>query len=239
MYYQPVITNTAIIIDLQKRCSFCKRIFTFHISRKDTAKFCSYDCYWKNGRQTLKCVICNKKFVISKKWGKRLYCSHKCHGVQMAKIRTGVKTGIIPPNAFKKGMIPWNKGIKIWDSRKHPFLGKKRLNMSGQNHFNWRGDKTNKMKRVRSSFEYKQWRKSVFERDKYICVICGNKSSKNNRVYLQADHIKPFCIYPNSRLDIKNGRTLCLNCHQKTTTYKNGSLGRNERGQFYSLSNQT
>ena len=34
-----------------------------------------------------------------------------------------------------------------------------------------------------------------------------------------ADHIKDFALFPNLRLDINNGRTLCKSCHRKTDNY--------------------
>lgn len=67
---------------------------------------------------------------------------------------------------------------------------------------------------LRSSLEYRLWRKSVFERDKYTCVWCGKKG-----VRLNADHIKPFALFPELRFAIDNGRTLCVPCHRKTGTF--------------------
>lgn len=67
----------------------------------------------------------------------------------------------------------------------------------------------------RASREYKTWRKNVFQRDNYTCVKCGDDKGGN----LEADHIKDFALYPELRLDINNGRTLCKNCHKKTENY--------------------
>ena len=75
-----------------------------------------------------------------------------------------------------------------------------------------------------------KWRKSIFQKNKYICVFCGQKGGE-----LQADHIKPlFRILEENNIktyeqalnckelwDINNGRTLCVNCHRKTDTWGN------------------
>lgn len=78
----------------------------------------------------------------------------------------------------------------------------------------WRGGITPVNKLIRGSSEYKNWRTSVFERDEYTCVICGQVGGT-----LNADHIKPFLHFPELRFDIDNGRTLCHVCHTKTDTY--------------------
>src|SRR3990167_8684542 len=62
--------------------------------------------------------------------------------------------------------------------------------------------------------EYRIWRESVFKRDNYICVWCDQRGKK-----LNADHIKPFCLFPELRFVVDNGRTLCIDCHRKTDTY--------------------
>ena len=91
---------------------------------------------------------------------------------------------------------------------------------TGSKHPQWKGGITPLNKKIRNSLEYKLWRESVFKRDNYICIWCGFKG------YVEADHIKPFALYPELRFAIDNGRTLCKECHRKTDTYgtiRNGS----------------
>lgn len=84
----------------------------------------------------------------------------------------------------------------------------------------WRGGITKNNDLIRHSLTYKLWRKKVFIRDNYTCIWCGVRSQKGVGVILNADHIKPFAYYPKLRFDVNNGRTLCVPCHKKTTTYK-------------------
>lgn len=84
----------------------------------------------------------------------------------------------------------------------------------GENGPNWQGGKTVEGMQIRNSDEYKEWRTAVFERDKYTCQICGQIGGA-----LHADHIKPFAYFPKDRLNLANGRTLCVPCHKTTDTY--------------------
>ncbi|OGT24423.1 MAG: hypothetical protein A2W47_06890 [Gammaproteobacteria bacterium RIFCSPHIGHO2_12_38_15] len=72
---------------------------------------------------------------------------------------------------------------------------------------------------MRTSFRYRLWRESVFKRDNYTCVWCGEKSGNGKAVTLNADHVKPLFLFPELIFDLNNGRTLCIDCHKKTKTY--------------------
>lgn len=91
---------------------------------------------------------------------------------------------------------------------------KQARSISGALHWNWQGGITPANKRRRNLAEYRQWRISVFERDNYTCKQCGKRG-----VDLEADHIKPWSLYPDLRLTLSNGRTLCKPCHRATPTY--------------------
>lgn len=139
---------------------------------------------------------------------------------------------------FKKGFIPWNKGLKGINAgekhynfgKKRPGIGgtpkgtvsywrgKKRPEIAGENNPAWKGGITPINKALRQSFEYEEWRKSVFERDLYTCQDCGQIGG-----YLHADHIKRFAEYPDLRFEVSNGQTLCINCH-KIKTREEGRL---------------
>lgn len=84
----------------------------------------------------------------------------------------------------------------------------------GEKHWNWQGGKSSEAQIIRRSLSYKQWRKEVFERDDYTCQFCLERGGE-----LHADHIKPFSLFPELRLDVNNGRTLCEDCHKETDTY--------------------
>jgi hypothetical protein len=109
-----------------------------------------------------------------------------------------------------KGRKVWNKGLsKLTDPR---------LNYIRPTLFKDEGKSTKNML-IRKSTEYRFWRTQVFERDDYTCQICKQKGGK-----LQADHIKPFCLFENLRFNVNNGRTLCKLCHTQTDTYGTKAL---------------
>jgi 5-methylcytosine-specific restriction endonuclease McrA len=116
----------------------------------------------------------------------------------------------------------FKKGNKMRLGCKSPFLIERnksafmRERVTGKNNWRWKGGITPVNEKIRKSTQCKVWRKAVYERDNYTCVWCGQKGTGRN---LNADHIKPFALFPELRFEIDNGRTLCVDCHKKTDTY--------------------
>ena len=88
----------------------------------------------------------------------------------------------------------------------------------GADNPNWKGGITPENHKLRRTPEYVAWRISVFERDGYTCQFCAQVGGE-----LHADHIKPFSLFPEHRVDINNGRTLCRRCHMLTPSYLGGA----------------
>ena len=129
---------------------------------------------------------------------------------------------------------------KYWSKRVHPLNGKKQSKdlikkradalskskkwkpsprWNGKNNPNWKGGIAPINKKIRTSLEYKLWRKAIFERDNYTCQECNARNGNGETITLNADHIKPFAFFPELRFELTNGRTLCVPCHKKTNTY--------------------
>lgn len=161
------------------------------------------------------CPTCGEVFVPRYPRKSRRFCSRSC----AAKAQPPREA---PPTSFKKGRVPWNKGLVGYrKGYKHSEETKERIRIanSGERGPNWKGGRSAEHERLRKSGRYAAWRVAVFERDNYTCQSCGERSSKGNRIVLHADHIKPFALFPDLRFDIDNGRTLCEPCHRKTPTY--------------------
>ena len=188
------------------------------------------------------CKTCNKEFLSKKK--KQIFCSRKCirNKTQFKKgayagfgFKEGHKINLgrhwKVKNTSKMGHPAWNKGKKGWIKHKPETIeklrkistgrklseeAKRRLSElhKGSKNYSWKGGITPMRVKIWHSLEYKLWRKSVFKRDNYTCVRCGQRGGR-----LEADHIKPFSLYPDLRFEASNGRTVCKSCHFKTDTY--------------------
>lgn len=93
----------------------------------------------------------------------------------------------------------------------------KRHAHSGSRSPYWKGGITPERVSVFGLEKYQEWRNSVFRRDFYTCQNCGKKSGCGKTVIIEADHIKPWILYPELRYDLNNGQTLCVECHRLKT----------------------
>lgn len=90
------------------------------------------------------------------------------------------------------------------------FLILKRIADYQRQHPKWLGGPIDDNAAIRNSREYREWRDAVFMRDNYTCQMCGRRGGNIN-----AHHIKHFAKYPELRLSLENGITLCKNCHRE------------------------
>lgn len=158
------------------------------------------------------CAVCSAEFhtwPYSIRNGHGKFCGLVCAGTS----RLG------KPNGRAGETRPYMRGENNPMSSAETRAKQKANVPRGEKHPAWRGGVTPLYKTIRKSPEYIAWRTAVYERDNYTCQECGLSPGQGKRVDLNADHIKPFSIYPELRFELDNGRTLCVPCHKKTSTY--------------------
>ena len=177
-------------------------------------KFCSRSC---RGKRIAETSVIGKPFTKE-----RHYIPPTAYKKgQRPSPKTEFKKGHQKTPEWHKAMIgrtPWNKG------KRHPAV-------TGPKNSNWKGGISSLNNRVRHCPEMNSWRNQVFQRDGYTCVLCGRKRKVGDRVVLNADHYpKLYCLIIEENnittfeqalacgelWDIKNGRTLCVECHLPT-----------------------
>jgi hypothetical protein len=140
--------------------------------------------------------------VFSKEYRNKLSISHK--GIKQSDD-TKNKRKILMEKMWANGFIGTTGKTFSEETRK-----KMSESHRGDKAYQWKGGITEENHRLRSSLEYRLWRESVFERDDYTCLNCNIRGGR-----LNADHIKPWSLYPELRFAIDNGRTLCEDCHSE------------------------
>lgn len=90
--------------------------------------------------------------------------------------------------------------------------GNKSIHYTGEKSPNWKGGLTSEYQKARTSLIYNSWRDTVYAKDWYTCQCCG----KSHRINKQAHHLYNFSDNEELRYDVKNGITLCDECHYST-----------------------
>jgi len=153
--------------------------------------------------------IKNKQKIFTER--KRLSMIENKRRQKIGEIHIGNKTKELWKNPdYIKKMKNSHKGKK----QTIETIKKRILKISGANNWNWKGGITKESEKIRKSWEYEIWRKSIYKRDNYTCINCGKVGGN-----LHAHHLKAFSLYPDLRFIISNGETLCCGCHKKTETY--------------------
>lgn len=170
------------------------------------------------------CLICHSIFLVIPCKNFRKYCSKNCQGKKVIwnKGKHWNKETKSKMSIARLGKEPWNKnkvGIYSEETIVLMKIANRKKAKRGEDHPMWRGGITPINAKIRASLEYEEWRKTIFERDLYTCQICFEVGGR-----LEADHIKSFAYFPELRLELSNGRTLCKSCHMLTDNY--GSKGR-------------
>jgi 5-methylcytosine-specific restriction endonuclease McrA len=107
----------------------------------------------------------------------------------------------------KKKMSDAKKGTKVSEATKQ----KHRLR-NGDLSGHWKGGVSPIHNKIRGSYEYREWEKKVFVRDNYTCQrMCG----EIRKGKLTAHHLQNFAEWPELRMVVENGITLCRPCHKK------------------------
>lgn len=186
-------------------CSWCGTIITRRPSdvRYQPRQYCSPACSRLGLSRSLSLAM--KGNPVLKEVGRRNY----------TKLQDYYADGKHPPNyqAEGKGLI-CQKCDSTFDVHPHKVRDGKAKYCSLACYNATRGNPSRPvLVQLRSSPEYRRWRRAVFERDNYICQECRVLSSPGVQVYLHAHHIAEFSQHPDLRLVLENGITLCDACH--------------------------
>lgn len=136
--------------------------------------------------------------------GKRMSDSHREH------------LSLIKKQQYATGELNhWNKGNTRSEGTRDKISKSLTGKHIGENNPRWKGGVNTLNKRLRrrlaSGYQYKKWRRKVYERDYYTCQLCGKESNGD----LEGHHIIPFSERQDLIFDVSNGITLCKKCHRQ------------------------
>jgi 5-methylcytosine-specific restriction endonuclease McrA len=166
----------------------------------------------------LTCKHCKKVFEVqpyAAKTGRKKFCSKPCFFA-----------GRTLKGLFEQGhadLVPPEKRGHSEETRQKISLTQRAKCLQGPEHFNWRGGLRSERKQAMAKHQYRDWRGSVFAKDNWTCKICNVRGG-----YLEADHIKPWCLFPDLRYSVDNGRTVCRPCHVRLDTHGHKALSYKE-----------
>ena len=147
-------------------------------------------------------------------WLCKCDCGNECV-VRIGQLTTGKTKSC--------GCLNRELSSKRMKGENHPMYG-----IRGENHHKWNPNLTDKERHdKRDTVENYHFRNSVFERDNYTCIVCGNKG------LLNAHHINNYHSDIDNRYNIDNGVTMCEKCHKSFhKKYGNKNNNREQLNEF-------
>jgi len=185
---------------IQLTCQYCGKKFDVWNYQKDTAKYCSMKCFGlmiRKEKIVKTCKYCYKEFSVVPSYGANKYCCHECSAMDMMAARI---ERVCEQCKKKFSVTPYFK------DRKYCCQGCFGLAHSGENSPSWKGGKSFEPYTVNWT---KTLRRSIRERDKYICQLCHKEQGDRA---LAVHHID----YDKANNDPNNLISLCESCHGKT-----------------------
>lgn len=202
----------------QKYCEDCRKL------PKDLLSGKVFD-----NRKIQVCKYCNNEFTFSRK---KKFCSEDCSKRYFAEdIKSKRASG-----QLKTTRKEYKKQCK---NCKREFTTKVNKTKYCSLSFAAANNPQNKRKNFEiyrgkerlTDWNYRNWRKQVFERDNYTCNCCGYSKGR----ILEAHHLDGWNVNIDARYEVSNGVTLCKKCHVEFhNTYR---YGKNTKDQYLEFLN--
>lgn len=206
------------------RCEVCGKIFFVESYRAKTARFCSLGCYGTSPENVarlrkssakrrqgkiVKCTECGRDVYRHPSTINRRRCSKACANKYIARVYKSDKNRTDRLIAIGKTIDHSKPSTrrKLSTSIKRAFVEGRLKPRRGSDSNLWKGGVASLQNTIRHSPKYNEWRTAVYTRDGFRCKKCGTGKD------LHAHHIKEFSKFPDLRLVVSNGITLCKKCH--------------------------
>ena len=231
------------------KCDYCgveyKKPYANYLSLKNESfldKDCCSKCKWKKIQDTLVDKYGDPEIMSAPNAvEKRKKTNIQRYGSENVFASEEIKNKIVDTNLKKYGVKNYQQTQESKDRYKNFCMEKYGVpcfllidysgdKVKGENSPRWKGG-VKYHRQERSTSEYIDWRKEVFERDHFTCQCCHKHST-----YLNAHHLYNWKDYPDFRYDIDNGVTLCTKCH--TQFHSEYGKQNNIPDQFYEFISQ-
>jgi hypothetical protein len=212
-------------------CGFCGRaIVSF---RSIVRKFCSRECCAASQTKPVVCKCCGDLFVPLA--SDDAFCSSACSQLHQidreeaallaaekasSKKQYGVYTWALCKLCGKRMRLRPSDAAKGRAFCSRTCYGRSiGIRQTGDKHPLWKGGVALGNDKIRKSKLYAEWRDKVFARDEYTCQSCFDIGGD-----LQAHHLVAYKDEPRIRLKVRNGITLCKECHRKWHVFNRKGL---------------